>query len=162
MSWFLFDYNLVLKTHIVHDSVIEIAQRDVEQRHNHIPVSIEEQEDLHIDPGGMICLKNSLIETEIVDGSWVSVRPELILNALYVWNKSYRVLDEKLPDGENVIKVYYGSYHIAVMPESIYQKIGAWLTFKKSDGYVARLEIVEALAGAPNILVLPPPTEGDA
>ena len=161
MSWSELDYNWAVKRHVVHDSVVEIAKRDVEAKHRCIPVGIQPVEDLHIDPGGMIFMDSVIKEVTLPDGSMVSVRPELILSALMVWTH-HRVLDEALPNGEKVIKVYCGSFHVAVMPESIYNKIGAWLAVSKAEGHVARMELVEALSDVPNLLILPPPVEGEA
>lgn len=161
MSWSKLDYNWAVKNHLVHRDVLEITQRDVEAKHKCTPVFIEDIAELHLDPGGMIFMKSVPVRQTLSDGSVVSVRPELLLTSILRWKK-YRTLDEAMPTGEKVIKVYCGPYNVAVMPESIYNSIGAWLALNKSIGYIARMELVEALADVPNIVLTPPPMEGEA
>lgn len=160
MSWFELDYNWAVKRHVVHHSVVDIAQRDVEIRHHVSPVVVQPTEELHLDAGGMVFMDSVIKELKLPDESMVSIRPELILGVLSIW-AHHRILDEALPSGEKVIKVYCGSFQVAVMPENIYNKIGAWLALSKSEGYVARMELVEALSDVPNLLIIPPPTEGE-
>jgi hypothetical protein len=145
---------------MVHNSVLEIAERDIRHRHVEKAAQKEELDVLHIDPGGMIMVLNEPKE-KVFQGSRVAVKPEHILNASLVWNR-HRILDEALPSGEKVIKVYLSRLEVAVVPESLYNEIGAWLALSKGEGYVARMEIVEAMSDVPNVIIIPPPSNGEA
>lgn len=161
MPWSELDYNWVVKTHYVYHSVLDITKRDIELRHRCLPIVEKDKPEFKLDPGGMIFMNNLPMKHTLPDGSIISVKPELIVSALHVWSK-HRVLDERLPDGEKVIKVYCGPYFIMVMPESIYNEIGAWLALNKSVGYVANMELIEAMSGSPHVLIVSPPSEGEA
>lgn len=161
MSWVhLMYFPNPIKHHFVHESVVEIVERDVEERHGHLPEKKTPRDQLKVDPGGMICIRNEP-KTHSFNGATVAVQPEHILGGAAVWTR-HRFLDETLPDGERVVKVYLSDLDVAVVPESMYHDIGAWLALSKAEGHIARAELAEALSGIPGLIVTPPPSEGDA
>ncbi len=154
MDWIYLQYEAKVKDHYVYHSAKDLVEEEIFQRYQIRPIKVEKVQHLHIDPGGMICTANQLLVSNF-ENSNVSIRPELILSALITWSK-HRMIDNDL------VKVYCNQYSVAVLPKDLYQQIGSWLAFKKADGYVARMGIVEALNKSPHLIVLEPPSEGDA
>ena len=147
MSWIrMVYYPNPIKTQVVHESVLDIARRDVETRHEFLPESEHSGEVLHVDPGGMIC-----VNVDPIPGIHnVDVKPEHITLATIVW-RSHRKLEEVMPDGRSVFRVYLSNFICAVLPEDIYYEIGSWLAGLSAEGQIARMELSELLSGS-NVL----------
>jgi hypothetical protein len=162
MSWRrLVYYPELIKTHIVHDSVVDIVIEDISKRYEKIPSENVECESLRIDPGGMMCINAEPNTHVFKPDSKVQVNPEHILGGTYRWTRT-RELERSLPSDEKIIKVYMSDYLCVVVPESMHTDIGAWLALMSAEGYVARAELAEAFSDNPNIHVVPPPPRGDA
>jgi len=132
-----------IKTHIVHADVADIVIEDIAVRHSERPNEIKDIDTLRIDPGGMMCV-DVQPKTNKVNGCSVEVNPEHIWGGTFQWTQT-RELDETLPSGEKIIKVYMSQYICVTLPESMHLKIGAWLAGMSAEGQVARVELADKL-----------------
>jgi hypothetical protein len=149
-----------IKHHIVHPDVSEVVDSDIEGEHECSPTKEEQWDTLRIDPGGSIMMNNEPI-TKSFGGFRVSVKPEHIFGANIIWS-DYAVELEGLTDqGEKVVRVGMDSFTCAVMPESIYVKIGGWLASISALGQAAREEIAAAFEDIENYHVYVPESEVD-
>lgn len=159
--WRNISYDMAIKNHIVCAEIdlCELVTEEVFKKYHKTPSSVTDLDVFHLDPGGMICLKNQPKKSDWEHFN-VSVRPELILNTIMAWNNA-KILDKTLKSGQKIYKVYF-AYSVVIMPEQVYHKIGSWLMLGKTDGYIARMELAEALAGNESVQMMPLPTEGEA
>jgi hypothetical protein len=162
MSWIRKVYipENAVKHHIVHPDASQAVDDGIEAEHSCKPSSEEPWNSLSIDPGGSIMMSNDPIYKSFGDFR-VSVKPEHIFGANIVWTDYAVELEQTTADGEKIIRVGMDSFTCAVMPESIYINIGAWLASISALGQAAREEIAAAFEDIDSYHVYVPETESD-
>lgn len=157
--WVNLSYDFDLKDHVVCQELVGMVRDSVLQKYAKVPSSEKKVDTFFFDPGGMILLRNQPTKTNWEQHN-IEVRPELILNAIVYWNYAKKT-EDLAPNGEAIYRVYL-PFQVIILTASLYQRIGAWLMSQKTSGYLARMEIVEMLSGAEDLVIFPPPTEGEA
>jgi hypothetical protein len=156
IMWKKMDYGFQVKNHYTTEDLLMELELYISENYQKKPIKCSEIKELHLDPGGMIFMRSEFLKTTI-DGFSISVRPELLLTTIYVWAKRIKKIKEK-----GIVKIYFNNFDVIVLPESLYYKIGAWLTSQKSAAYIARQEMENALSGHPNFLIQKSKNNGDA
>jgi hypothetical protein len=152
--WTFYSYNLTLRDHFIFNGFEEVVENEIAEKHKQKPALIVKKDLINLDPGGLICTNVLPIKSELA-----TVKPEHILLMLDQWNKT-RIFSQT--DSQKIIKVYYGDRYAAVMPESIYLKIGSWLALNKANGYIATMDIVEKLGESGHHILFQPEMKGDS
>ncbi len=151
MSWkrAVFYPDFDIKIHIIEPDTLYVGLSDIESKYGATPTSVEDVEELWIDPGGMLDMNSIPIEKNF-GGLKVSVKPEHISFAILRWSKTREV-------SEGILKIYIGQFFCLIMTEKMHDRIGAWLMKNEDAGFKARLDMAERLAGCQNIHVHVPP-----
>lgn len=148
-----------IKTHFVHESIVDDVVADILNNHGYEPREISDADDFRLDPGGIMMMDSEPL-TKSFEGAIVSIKPEHIWGATTLWSEYNRVVAED--DAGPSIRKVYGAYTCVCIPEKIYQAVGAWLVSLNAVGVAARQEVADRLSGSPHVHVAVPKAIGDA